>query len=65
MFKNTGEIKKAVSEGKEVFWKNPAYQVKTFSNGTFIYCQMNGHMIALETMSGELNGNINDFYMGE
>lgn len=64
MFKNVEEIKKAVDDGKQVYWKNPAYQVRHFSNGYFIYCE-NGYMIGLETMSGELNGNIEDFHRGE
>lgn len=63
--KNVNEIIENVKKGNRVFWKNPGYEVKIYSNGAFICCTMNDYMIGLTQRDGTLNGKIEDFYAEE
>ena len=66
-FKTIDEIKAAVDKGKLVFWKTQGYEVvKDKFDNYFIIFQPNKHCIGLTNMDGNLlNGNIEDFFLGE
>jgi len=59
------EIKKAVSEGKNVFWRNEGYVViKDKNNEYLIVATFNGNAIGLTNAKGDiLNGQENEFYI--
>lgn len=63
------EIKKAVDEGKKVFWKSTTYVViphKKTPNSYLIKCLWNNHMIGLTWADNEtLNGEEEDFFIEE
>lgn len=41
------EIKKAVEEGKAVYWKNPAYSIYKEEFGFRVKCSFNNHIVSL------------------
>jgi hypothetical protein len=58
------EIKKAVDEGKKVFWVCEIYPVTKDDLGQyFITCKLNGSAIGLYSHYGLLNGMTTDFYI--
>ena len=60
------EIKRAVNEGKVVYWSNSNYQVIKDRIGQWlIYCQSNEHCIGLTWKDGATMNcnNENEFYM--
>ena len=63
------EIKKAINEGKKVFWHHEGYEViKDKFNRYLIYCHMNEHCIGLHGLEGteyenKLNGDADKFYI--
>ena len=66
---NIKEIKKAVDEGKKVYWSNPAYEVVKGKSGEYlIHCTLNDHCIGLHGLEGteyenKLNGEEKDFFI--
>ena len=66
---NKDEIKKAVDEGKTVYWSNPAYTVIKQENGHYlIHCNLNDYCFGLHGLEGteyenQLNGKEEDFYI--
>jgi hypothetical protein len=61
---NLEEIKKAVDEGKSVYWSNRNYEVIKDKNGQYlICCSLNNSCIGLTWTDGTtLNGKEMDFY---
>ena len=63
------EIKKAINQGKKVFWNHEGYEViKDKFNRYLIYCHINNHCVGLHGMKGTkyeniLNGDENEFYI--
>lgn len=64
---NLQEIKKAVNEGKKVYWANTAYEVVHDKyDQWFIVCTLNNHAIGLTWRDGvTLNGKEEEFFIGE
>jgi hypothetical protein len=58
------EIKTAINQGKQVFWKSQGYQViKDSINQYLIKCIYNGHCIGLTWTDGvTMNGEEADFF---
>ena len=57
------EIKKAVDDGKLVFWKNSSYRViKDNLNQYLIQYTPNKHCVGLTNKKGVLNENEKNFY---
>ena len=62
---NLQQIKKAVSNGDIVHWKNSGYTVKQDRSGQFNIVFHSGDTIGLTWLDGEtLNGDEKDFYLG-
>ena len=60
------EIKEAISQGKEVFWTNLAYQVIQSKDDYLIKCSLNGSCIGLTWADGVgMNGNPDEFFIKE
>lgn len=58
------EIKKAVDEGKKVFWASEIYPVTKDDLGQyFITCLLNGSCIGLYSHYGLLNGKTTEFFI--
>jgi hypothetical protein len=66
-FHTIADIKKAVDEGKPVYWGNKKYRVVKDSIGQYlIICGLNGHCIGLTNQEDTLlNGNIEEFLIEE
>ncbi len=62
---NTAEIKKAVDEGKNVYWSNLGYKVVKDKNDEYlIKCTVNNSCIGLTWQDGTtLNGKEEDFFI--
>ena len=62
---NAQEIKKAVDEGKKVYWVNELYEVIKDKFGRYlIRCSLNDSCIGLTWMDGiTLNGKEDQFYI--
>jgi hypothetical protein len=65
MFKNVQEIKKAVDEGKKVYWLFLNYEViKDSIDQYLIHSKFNDHYIGLTHRDGTtLNGKPEEFFM--
>lgn len=58
------EIKKAVKNGKKVYWKHFDYQVKVDKNDNWTIVHSGGHIIGLVWEDGTgMNGKEKDFYV--
>lgn len=58
------EIKKAISDGKNVKWSNNLYNVIKANNDYLIVCSRNNNCIGLTWRDGTtLNGKESDFYI--
>lgn len=63
------EIKKAIDEGKKVFWASQVYPVIKDKNGEYlITCSLNGHCIGLHGKPGTkyenvMNGRESEFFI--
>lgn len=58
------EIKQAVNEGKNVYWRNKCYKVmKSIGNEYFIVFGANLNMIGLYTEKYGLNGKEDEFFI--
>jgi hypothetical protein len=63
------EIKNAVNQGKDVFWKHDGYKVvagiEKAVGKYFVVCTANSHTIGLTWRDGKtMNGAEEDFYLG-
>ena len=63
------QIKKAVDQGKEVFWKTDGYRVvagtQKGSGEYFVVCTENQYTVGLTWRDGKtMNGNEIEFYQG-
>jgi hypothetical protein len=60
---NLEQIKKAIAEGKKVYWSSGLYEVIKDGNQYLIKCSSNGHCIGLTWADGKtLNGKESDFF---
>ena len=61
---NLQQIKKAIADGKKVYWASALYEVIKDSRGEYlIKCSSNGHCIGLTWADGvTLNGKESDFF---
>ena len=64
---NLEQIKKAIAEGKKVYWASLAYDVIKDDIGQYlIKCNLNGHCIGLAWRDGiTVNGKEDDFFTME
>lgn len=60
------QIQQTIADGKRVFWKTAAYEVKRTGAQYLIVCVINKDAIGLTWRDGvTMNGKPTDFYVGE
>lgn len=58
------QIKRAIDEGKDVYWSNKGYKVKKDKLGQYLIVHTGGHSIGLTWQDGvTMNGKEEDFFM--
>jgi hypothetical protein len=59
------EIKRAIADGKKVYWTNLGYEVIKDSLGEYlVICHSNNHCIGLTSRDGiKVNGKEEDFFI--